>query len=363
MADLREENTSLVDQNSNNKILDPRGRYLRWVAMIFMCFLPFGAYYCDDNPAGLQDVMKEDLKISSSTFTSFYSWYSWPNVIMSAVGGVLIDKWLGVARGATIFCSIVVVGQLVFGIGGFFRLIWVMNIGRFIFGVGSESLSSAQSAYAVSWFFGKQLNFVFGLQLSFSRVASLINLNTIRPIYDSLDSDISGPKRIGVTLLIAASTCIFSLGCALILWWLDNRHRRVHDKDNPNDAAASLWPLVAFLVPKQMLGTAYGLMQSIQNLGFAIINILTGLILDQYGYFMLEIFFIVCLEIALLAAAFLYVYNSFKKGLLNDSPAVRQAKQEQLLKMSLPPQILVNAITSTPVVAEDCEKIRATTNI
>ncbi len=34
--------------------------------------------------------------------------------------------------------------------------------------------------------------------------------------------------------------------------------------------AASLWPLVAFLVPKQMLGTAYGLMQSIQNLGLAI---------------------------------------------------------------------------------------------
>ncbi len=38
--------------------------------------------------------------------------------------------------------------------------------------------------------------------------------------------------------------------------------------------AASLWPLVAFLVPKQMLGTAYGLMQSIQNLGFAIMYVL-----------------------------------------------------------------------------------------
>lgn len=34
--------------------------------------------------------------------------------------------------------------------------------------------------------------------------------------------------------------------------------------------AASLWPLVALIVPKQMLGTAYGLMQSIQNLGFAL---------------------------------------------------------------------------------------------
>jgi hypothetical protein len=93
---------------------------------------------------------------------------------MAAVGGVLIDKWLGIARGAVIFCGIVVVGQIVFGLGGFFRLIWVMNMGRFIFGVGGESLSSAQSAYAVSWFFGKQLNLVFGLQLSFARVVRIL---------------------------------------------------------------------------------------------------------------------------------------------------------------------------------------------
>jgi hypothetical protein len=48
-----------------------------------------------------------------------------------------------------------------------------MNAGRFIFGIGGESLSSAQNAYAVSWFFGKQLNFVFGLQLSFARVVRI----------------------------------------------------------------------------------------------------------------------------------------------------------------------------------------------
>ena len=45
---------------------------------------------------------------------------------------------------------------------------------------------------------------------------------------------------------------------------------------------------------------------------------------------MLEIFFIICLEVALLAAAFLYVYNSVKKGLLNDSPAIRRAKQDEI---------------------------------
>lgn len=47
-----------------------------------------------------------------------------------------------------------------------------MDAGRFIFGIGGESLASAQNAYAVAWFFGKELNFVFGLQLSFARVVS-----------------------------------------------------------------------------------------------------------------------------------------------------------------------------------------------
>ena len=91
---------------------------------------------------------------------------------MAAVGGILIDKWLGVARGATLFCIFILIGQVIFGLGGYFRLIWLMNAGRFIFGIGGESLSSAQNAYAVSWFFGKELNFVFGLQLSFARVVS-----------------------------------------------------------------------------------------------------------------------------------------------------------------------------------------------
>ena len=92
---------------------------------------------------------------------------------LAAVGGILIDKWLGVARGATIFCVFILVGQVIFGIGGYYNSIITMNAGRFIFGIGGESLASAQNAYAVSWFFGKQLNFVFGLQLSFARVVSL----------------------------------------------------------------------------------------------------------------------------------------------------------------------------------------------
>jgi hypothetical protein len=61
---------------------------------------------------------------------------------------------------------------------------------------------------------------------------------------------------------------------------------------------------------------------------------------------MLEIFFIICLEIALLAAAFLYVYNSIKKGTLNDSPAVRKAKQDALNDST---NGAINTLTDTPL--------------
>ncbi len=42
----------------------------------------------------------------------------------------------------------------------------------FGFSLGGESLAVAQNTYAVSWFKNKELNMVFGLQLSFSRVVS-----------------------------------------------------------------------------------------------------------------------------------------------------------------------------------------------
>ena len=48
-----------------------------------------------------------------------------------------------------------------------------MDAGRFIFGMGGENLQVAQNAYAVGWFKGKELNMVFGLQLSMARIGRL----------------------------------------------------------------------------------------------------------------------------------------------------------------------------------------------
>ena len=40
--------------------------------------------------------------------------------------------------------------------------------------IGGESLAVAQNTYAVGWFKGKELNMVFGLQLSLARIVSIV---------------------------------------------------------------------------------------------------------------------------------------------------------------------------------------------
>ena len=73
------------------------------------------------------------------------------------------------------FASIIVLGQLVFSLGGFLDRLWVMEVGRFIFGIGGESLAVAQNTYAVSWFKGKELNMVFGFQVLMIFLTHLIS--------------------------------------------------------------------------------------------------------------------------------------------------------------------------------------------
>ena len=62
--------------------------------------------------------------------------------------------------------------QMVFATGAYLNLFWLMDAGRFIFGMGGENLQVAQNAYAVGWFKGKELNMVFGLQLSMARIGN-----------------------------------------------------------------------------------------------------------------------------------------------------------------------------------------------
>lgn len=53
-------------------------------------------------------------------------------------------------------------------------------------------------------------------------------------------------------------------------------------------------------------------MQSIQNLGLAVVSMLAGMILDARGYILLEVFFLALLCGALITGVILYMWDAAK---------------------------------------------------
>ncbi|XP_044290373.1 major facilitator superfamily domain-containing protein 1 isoform X2 [Varanus komodoensis] len=430
---------------------DPEHLAHRLLVLALMCFLGFGSCFCYDNPAALQTQVQRDMKINTANFMQLYAWYSWPNVVLCFFGGFMIDRVFGIRLGTIIFSSFVCVGQVIFAVGAICNTFWLMEFGRFVFGIGGESLAVAQNTYAVSWFKGKELNLVFGLQLSMARIGSTVNMNIMGWVYSRVQDLLgsAGYTTLGIALLIGGVTCIFSLVSALILGYLDKRAEKILCKEqkktgevikltdvkdfslslwlifiicvcyyvaifpfiglgkvffiekfkfssqeasainsivyvisapmspvfgllvdkvgrnitwvlcavvttlvshnmlaftywNPWVAmsllgvsysllACALWPMVAFVVPEHQLGTAYGFMQSIQNLGLGVISIAAGMILDSRGYLILEIFFSACVCLSLIAVVMLYFVNLLRGGDLNWSAKKRNKLQKLAL--------------------------------
>lgn len=125
----------IIEESKNDKNDDVDSVwYFRYLACFFMCLIGFGTAFCYDNPAALQDDLERDLKISTATFSSFYSWYSSPNVIMCFFGGFLVDRVFGIRLGAIVFLTIALIGQVVFAFGAYQDKITTMDLGRLILG-------------------------------------------------------------------------------------------------------------------------------------------------------------------------------------------------------------------------------------
>lgn len=127
---FEDESDTEVDQRQKGT-----SKFVKYTALVCICSITFGSYFCFDSPSALQDRFKRDLDISTVTFATFYSVYNWPNVILCFFGGVLIDRVFGVRLGTVIFSGLVLCGNVIFAMGAFFNNIVVMNLGRFIFGL------------------------------------------------------------------------------------------------------------------------------------------------------------------------------------------------------------------------------------
>ena len=105
-------------------------------------------------------------------------------MVLPIMGGVFLDK-IGIRQGLVLFTFILTVGQLVFTVGGYQANYDTMIAGRIIFGMGGECMNVAQSAIVSVWFKGKELAFAMGINMSISRLGSVLNAAVVPSIYDT----------------------------------------------------------------------------------------------------------------------------------------------------------------------------------
>ena len=77
------------------------------------------------------------------------------------------------------------------------------------------------------------MNLVFGLQLAMARIGSTVNMNVMVPLYNKCQEFMTlGPHTLGMALLIAASTTVYSFLCST--GRLEKRHNNSSSSSNSN---------------------------------------------------------------------------------------------------------------------------------
>lgn len=221
---------------------EPRvpSRLYRWLVLLFISLAMFGNYYVYDCISPLADVLKAQLGFSDSSIGLLQAIYSFPNIVMVLVGGIIIDR-IGTKRstllfGATCFLGAAItawpglpffapLAAAVRGLGGLFgfevesQVLASMVAGRLVFGLGAESLIVAVTTAIARWFKGKELSFAFGMNLTIARLGSFAALNS--PSWAS-----GSYEYWRAPLLISVGFATFCVVGAILYWVLESRAER-----------------------------------------------------------------------------------------------------------------------------------------
>lgn len=183
---------------------------LRWIVLLFISLAMFGNYYIYDSISPLADLLKSQLGFSDANIGLLNAIYSFPNIIMVLVGGIIIDR-IGTRKSVLIFTLLIMLGAIITAVTG---ELLIMAAGRLVFGLGAESMIVAITTVVARWFKGKELSFAFGLNLTVARLGSFLALNSPtwgKSLFDYWQSP----------FWITVAAGVFALICAIIYFFLD----------------------------------------------------------------------------------------------------------------------------------------------
>lgn len=193
----------------------------KWIVLFFCCLLSFGSYYSFDTPSALHNQMRfyyheyyNEIEFEYY-FSLIYSLYSLPNTILPLIGGKLVDIY-GNNFILLLFSSFIFIGSIVETLGCLNTNLFIVVLGRFIFGLGAETVSVCVSIFISKWFKGQELAFALAFQLSMAKLASVLT--------DWISPELHRLVGLQWTSAVTTFICIASFVSACWLIILDQRH-------------------------------------------------------------------------------------------------------------------------------------------
>ncbi|HTV65044.1 MAG TPA: MFS transporter, partial [Bryocella sp.] len=146
----------------------------RWLVLIVVSLPMFGSYYFYDALEPLAKLLQEQLHFTDQNIGLLNSFYSIAPIATVLIGGILIDR-IGTRKGLLTFSLVCLLGSLITAFSATFPL---MATGRFVFGMGAESLIVAVTTAVAKWFKGKELSFALGIDLMIARGGTWLAQNS-----------------------------------------------------------------------------------------------------------------------------------------------------------------------------------------
>lgn len=184
---------------------------IKWWILAFSSIAIFGNYYVYDAIGPLANQLSNELGYSDTQIGSLNAIYHFPNMFLVLIGGLLVDKF-GAGRVALLTALICFTGTAINASSGNYPL---MLTGRFLFGIGAETMLVALTVALGIWFGRHVVALAMALNLSLGRLGSYAA--DLSPVWAGrlYEQGWQSP------LMLAAALSAISVLGAFGLWWLD----------------------------------------------------------------------------------------------------------------------------------------------
>jgi MFS family permease len=195
----------------------------RWTVLLFISVAMGGNYYIYDSINALEQIFKDQLGFTSSSFAWLNKSYSLAALATLLIGGIVIDR-IGTKKAIAVFGTLCLLGAMLTASQG--SVAWMVT-GRAVLGLGAESMIVAVTAALAKWFKGKELSFAFGINLTIARLASVAADNS--PSWAHWAFYPNGPNLPASwqkPMFVAVGAGVLCVVTALVYWSLEAHAER-----------------------------------------------------------------------------------------------------------------------------------------